>query len=311
MMQTIGRVAVLVLVAGVLVGCPGPSIQTPGDATETASAEAVELARANYQFFLEALRDRMKVGGDIRKQVWAERELENLADAHTLRWDGLGEIVPPDASSLADANEALLVEYVVGARRGYLKAIDDLLAIYQSTQDERKIRRVEAVLNAFNPVYTYLYYLTAEVPGPTLRAIKAQLAATDLFNEAMKPYQAAEKRLGMGEGARLNYIEAIGKFRQVVEKYPESDRIARCAFHIAEINRHFGEYDRAAMWYDRAWQWNPQTPNPVRYRAATMYDFKLKSPAKALEYYRLTLEFETDFDNRAYAEKRIKMLGPK
>lgn len=311
MMQTIGRVTILTAVAGMLVGCPPVKLQIPGDAKEAASVEAVELARVNYQFFLEVLRDRMKVGGDIRKQVWAERELKNLVDAHTLKWKGLGEIVPPDPSSLDDANEALLVEYVVGARKGYLKALDDLLSIYQTAQDEKKIARVDAVLKAFNPVHTYLYYLTAEIPGPTLRAIKPQLAASDLFDEAMKAYRSAARRLGVGEAARLNYVEAFRKFGLVVEKYPESDKISRCAFHIAEINRHFGEYDRAAMWYDRAWQWNPQTPDPVRFRAAFLYDFKLKNRTKALEYYRLTVEFETDFDNREYAEKRIGILAPK
>jgi len=311
MMQTIGRVVILVGVAGMLVGCPGPTLQTPGDARETASAEAVELARVNYQFFLEVLRDRMKVSGDIRKQIWAERELRNLDNSNTLVWKGLGEVVAPDPSSLAEANEALLVEYVVGARRAYLQALDDLLSLYQSSQDQKKIQRVEVALNAFNPVYTYLYYLTAEIPGPTLRAAKPQRAATDLFDEAMEAYRQAEKRLGVGEAARRNYIEAIGKFRRVIEKYPESDKIARCAFHIAEINRHFTEYDRAAMWYDRAWQWNPQTPDPVRYRAAMLYHFDLKDLSKALEYYKLVLQFETNFDNREYARKSIRRLSPK
>ena len=309
MMQRIGRVAILAMVAGVLVGCGNGPVRTVAEPAELAAAEAVEVARVNYQFHLAALRDRMKAGGDIRKQTWASRELKNVTDAHTLQWKGIGTVTPPEATSLASANEALLVEYVVGARRGYLKALDDLMSIYQGGQDRDGITRVQGVLDAFNPVHTYLYYLSAEIPSPRLRGLQRQVPATQAFSEALSVYESASKPWVIGRSATVKHAAALKAFRGIIEKYPESNKISRCAFFIAEINRIYGEYERAAVWYDRSWQWNPQTTDPARYRAATLYDFKFKNARKALAYYRMVLQFETNYDNLEYARKRIRALG--
>ncbi len=309
MMQTMGRAAILVAAAGVLIGCGNGPVRTVSDPAELAAAEAVEVARVNYQFTLEVLRDRMKEGGDIRKQIWATRERDNLIEAHTLQWKGIGQITPPEQATLASANEALLVEYVVGARRAYLKALDDLMSIYQGQQDRNGIKRVQSVLDTFNPVHTYLYYLSAEIPSPRLRGLKRLAPATAAFNEALSTYEDATKPWVIGRAATVKRAAALKAFRGIIEKYPESNKISRCAFFIAEINRTYGEYERAAVWYDRSWQWNPQTQDPARYRAATLYDFKLKNPRKALAYYRMVLQFETNYDNLEYARKRIRALG--
>ena len=309
MMQRIGRVAILAVTAGVLVGCGNGPMRTVTEPAELAAAEGVEVARVNYQFHLAALRDRMKAGGDIRKQTWATRELKNVTDAHTLQWKGIGTVTPPEASSLASANEALLVEYVVGARRAYLKAVDSLMSVYQGDQDRNGIKRVQSVLDAFNPVHTYLYYLTAEIPSPRLRGLKRMIPATEAFDEALTIYKSATKPWVIGRASTVKHAAALKAFRRIIEKYPESNKISRCAFFIAEINRTYDEYERAAMWYDRSWQWNPQTPDPARYRAATLYDFKLKNPRKALAYYQMVVQFETNYDNLEYARKRIRALG--
>ena len=308
MMQTIRRMACLALAAGVLAGCPqsGRELTEP---KELAAAESAEVARVNYVFHLEVLRDQMKAVGDLRKQTWAERELENVVDAHDLKWQGLGEIVPPDRATLADADAALLVEYVVAARLKYLKAMDDLLSFYQSSQDRPNVERVETVLDVFNPIYTYMYYLSAEIPSADLRATEPILQATDLYDKAMKAYKDSKKPWVVGGTAQVKHVHAIRDFREVVEKYPKSNRISRCAFFIAEIYRKYKEYDRAVVWYDRAWQWDSRTPDPVRYRAATLYDFKLKNPIKALEYYKLAVELDRDRENINYARERIKDLG--
>jgi len=308
MRQMMKHMACLACAAGVLAGC-GQSSRKLTEPKELAAAQAVEVARVNYVFHLEVLRDQMKVVGDLRKETWAQRELENIVDTHDLQWQGLGQITPPDRGTLAQANTALLVEYVVAARKQYLKAMDDLLSYYQSAQDRENTDRIRAVLDAFNPIYTYMYYLSVEIPGADLRATEPVLRATELFDKAMEAYKSTKKPWVVGPAAQTKHIEALTDFREIVRRYPTSNRIGRCAFFIAEIHRSYGEYARAAVWYNRAWQWDSRVPDPVRYRTATLYDFKLKNPIKALEYYKLAVELDRDRENINYAEERIKDLS--
>ena len=310
MRQTMRRVAGLALVAGMLGGCP-PAARELTEPNELAVVQAAEVARVDYEFYLEVLRDQMKAGGDLRKQIWAERELENLIEAHDLTWGGLGEITPPQRSALAKTDEPLLVEYVVTARRKYLKAMDDLLSLYQSTQDRPNVERIQDVLDAFNPIHTYMYYLSAEIPSDDLRATEPVLQATDLFDKGLAACRATRMLWVRGGDAQIKHVAALKNFTEVIEKYPKSNKISRSAFFIAEINRTYGEYERAAQWYDRAWQWDPKTSDPARFRAATLYDFKLKDTETALKYYRLSLKHDRNRDNIVYARERIRYLRRK
>ena len=310
MMQTMRRAVVLILAAVLPGGCGGKARQL-AEPKELALAQGVEVARVDYQFRLEVLRDQMKAAGDLRKQLWAERELENLTGAHDLAWGGLAKISPPERATLAQANTPLLVEYVVSARQTYLKAMDTLLSLYQSTQDRPNVKRVQDVLDRFNPMRTYLYYLTAEIPPADLRADQAVLVATDMFDSALAAFNHGKKAWVVGDAARAKHIEAFRGFRQVVRKHPTSNKIARSAFFLAEVYRIYGEYERAAVWYDRAWQWDARVPDPARYRAATLYDFKLKDADKALEYYNLAVLHDRNRDNVDYARERIRDLTRK
>lgn len=310
MMQTMRRMACLALAAGVLAGCGDPG-RTLTEPKELAAAQAVEVARVNYEFHLAVLGKRMQAVGDLRRERWAQRELKNLQDSHNLKWIGLGKILPPDSATLGEANKTLMVEYVVSARGKYLQAMDDLLALYQGERDRNGIKSVQAVLDAFNPIRTYMYFLSVEIPGENLRADEEILAATDLFGKALEAYEDSGKPWVVGDTRRLMQIHALRDFRQVIETYPTSDKISRCAFLIAELYRKYEEYERAVVWYDRAWQWNPGTRDPVRYNAATLYNFKLKNNAKALEYYKLAVKYDRNRDNINYAKERIKALTPR
>ena len=307
MMQTMKRVMSLAIAAAVLAGCGEPARKLT-DPKELAAVQAAEVARVNYEFHLAVLGDRMQAVGDLRRERWAQRELKNIRDSHKLEWIGLGKILPPDRATLGEADRALLVEYVVAARGTYLKAMDGLLALYQGAQDRPGVERVQGVLDAFNPIRTYMYFLSVEIPAENLRAEEEIPAATGLFDKALRTYDDSKKPWVVGNARRTAHVHAIRDFREVIAKYPKSNKISRCAFFIAELYRTYEEYERSVVWYDRAWQWDPRTPDPVRYNAALLYDFKLKNAKKALKYYELALKHDRNRDNVNYARERIKVL---
>jgi len=281
----------------------------PKDPEVLDAATALEVAGVNYHFRLKALREKVKKAGDIQKQGWAEKELKNLADAQTIRWKGMGRIVAPGPETLAEANEAELVELVVAARTAYLKALRDLLGIYQVRQDLPKVSLVRQMREKFNPVHTYLYYLHAEVPPEDLRAAQRVAAADRAFEQAVKLYEEGRSGLGLGATRHRKRLQALEAFRGLVLAHPRSSKIGHSAFRIAELYRGYEEYARAALWYDRAWQWDPKIPEPVRYRAATMYEFKMGDKEKALKYYALAIQHEKAYRrNVEHARNRIALL---
>ena len=105
--------------------------------------------------------------------------------------------------------------------------------------------------------------------------------------------------------------QALLLFRQLVEKYPNSTKIAQSAFYIGEIYReYFRQHIRAVHWYRRAWEWDPNIILPARFRAAVTYDYHLAEYTKALKLYREVVKKETfDWTNVAFANRRIEQLS--
>jgi tetratricopeptide (TPR) repeat protein len=315
----------LVVLSMLLAGCPksgssgGSSMLSRGpkvivvsedDPAEMEAAKSLVLARATYRFRLEALGNSAKLTGDARKQTWAQREAKNLEGARTVRWEGLGQLQDPPADSLAQANTAMLVELVVAARAEYLAAADRLMEIYQGRQEMDKVALMDESRAAFNPIRTYLYFLPAEVPSSDLRATEMNPGAEGMFEQAMKLYADSRKVMTtLRAQSKEKRLEALKVFQSLVNTYPRSSKIGSSAFYIAEIYRSFDEDFRAGAWYDRAWQWDASVPEPVRHRTASLYDYKLGSPEKALEYYELAIKHESTF--RQYMDKarrRVKEL---
>ena len=94
--------------------------------------------------------------------------------------------------------------------------------------------------------WEYLYYLPAEVPSPELRAGKPVTEADEAFTEAQK-LRAAATSIWNGPTTKENKRrEALAAFRKLVEAYPQSNKIGRCAFHIAEMNRRVEQISKEA-----------------------------------------------------------------
>ena len=307
---------------GFLAGCdvpPAPPEATSGGvakclfvaagaAAELEAVTAMEAARVNYDYRLQVLRQRYQRVGNMDKYVWTERELKNLHDAKTFQWSGVPEIVPPKGETV-ETDERLLVEYVVEARSAYLKAVEDLARFYEQMDPASyKAKRIRNMQDRFDPVRTYLYFLTAEIPPSDRKPVEMIPAAEKLFQDAYALYRGGKVLPGVTDYPKERL--ALMKFLELVREYPNSTKIALSAYYIGEIYKeYFNEDLRAVQWYERAWQWDPNLTEPARFQAGTVYDLRLQNKARAVRCYRMAIEHEQfNSSNMYFARQRIGAL---
>lgn len=284
----------------------------PQDVAERQAVTAVKTARADYAFRLDILQKYYQSIGNIHKNTWAKWEMENLRQSKKFKWEGVPAVLPPGRESLENPDERLLVEHVVGARRGYKAAVTKLLVYYEQQGLIFKAKVIRNMQERLDPIRTYMYFLSAEIPPADLKTNQAIPEADELYLKAWELHQG-------GRGIILfqiwaNYKKqrrALAKLLELIEKYPRSTRASMAAYYIAEIYKeYFDENLRAVNWYERAWQWDPRISKPARYQAAVIYDLRLYNTEDALRCYRLVLKDETwDKGNLERAEDRIRALG--
>jgi len=240
----------------------------------------------------------------------AQNETRNLQTAQYFRFLGIETTVPP-GQSLAGADERLLVEETIAARQAWLGGVTRLRDFYNAKNDTTKVRLMQSALDRYGPEHQYTYFLEAEIPGPELRPTEAIPAADALYNRAYKLFQD-------GKGIVHTFVstgypqerEALKLFRQLIQEYPRSTKIALSAYYIADIYKeYFNEDVRAVKWYERAWQWDPHVTEPARFQAATVYDIRLKDPVRAVELYKASIANDPwRLLNREHARRRIEEL---
>ena len=291
----------------------GPNALTvrQDNTAEVRGAIALETARVAYRHRLVALRDYYQHVGNSDRYDAACNELRTLDQAQMFRYQDLPEIVPPQRESLEGVDERLIVEYVVVARKAYLGAVDQLIALYHAQGNVYRAKFVQSIKERFDPVRIYLYFPAAEIPPADLRA-------TDAIPEADAMYAQARKLFTSGKGLLHTFVttsyrkerRALVMFLELIEKHPTSNKIALSAYYIADIYKeYFNEDVRAVMWYERAWQWDPNIPEPARFQAGTVYDIRLHNPEKAVECYTGAIEHERfNSTNVDYATRRIREL---
>jgi tetratricopeptide (TPR) repeat protein len=271
-------------------------------------AEAMQRARIQYIYRISVLEGFYSEFGNADKLRWARRELENIKSAQTFEWRGLHEIPLPPGTRVDSADERLLVELAVRARRTYKQAVQDLREFYEQSEQPLKAQLIRNTQSRLDPVRTYMYFLDAEIPGPDLEPVRVVPEADQLYQEALRLHKRT-KYLPLLADYR-EQRQALMKLLELVEKHPESTRIALAAYYIAEIYKeYFNENLRAVHWYQRAWQWDPMITKPARFQAATVYDLRLHEPDKAIELYRASLEHDPSRTlNRQHAQNRIVEL---
>ncbi len=280
------------------------------DATspEGQAVTTLETARVNYKYRLMVLGGYYNRIGNANKLVWTQNELKNLDTAHTFSWAGIGEVIPPEGESVENADERILAEYAVGARKQYLKALDNLIDFYERTDNTFRHRLAVNIKKRFDPVHTYMYYMEAEVPPASLKPIEVIPEANAMYDKAYDLYRSGKILPAVTDYKKER--QALLLFKELVRTYPQSDKIALSAYHIGEILKEYFDEDlRAVQWYERAWQWDPNITKPARFQAATVYDYRLQDKAKAVELYRAAIQHEQfNQSNVGFAHQRIRAL---
>ncbi len=219
----------------------------------------------------------------------------------------------PDGVSVPDititgAQEVDLVEQVLMYRASYHRSLSVLRDYYRDSGHDAKRTWAEAELSDLSKVKPYRYILADEVPP-------GRLEPQDSIAEADALYEIGVSLMKEG-GHNVPFLyrdkkmrKALAAFREVIERFPTSDKIDDAAFYCGEIHKEYfdGEAPLAVRWYERAFLWDPETPHPARFQAATVYDLRLHDRDRALELYRGVLEFESE--NAANVNIAVRRIG--
>jgi tetratricopeptide (TPR) repeat protein len=211
------------------------------------------------------------------------------------------EGIPPPAAA-----DVELVERVIAARKEYENSLKALYDQYHRTGDKQRSQWIEKELMGYHLLWKPSYNLDVkDVPPPNLEAKVNVREANELFRAAME-----YKGKGFGDDYVLNQRRAEIYFREILEKYPNSDKIADVAYQLGDIyeSRAFKQYDRAARYFERSFQWVKGSRTDARLRAAVLYDRHLNERGRAIELYREEIAHDTDAERIRQAERRLGEL---
>ncbi len=212
--------------------------------------------------------------------------------------------------AIADAREVDLVEALVDHRKQYHHTLQRLHDYYEFHGYTAKQGWAALELQGLRGVKASYYLLDAEVASDVLRPTEEIGEADALYDEASGLMRRGGHDVP-GLYRRDRMIEAAGVFREIIQRYPASDKIDDAAFFLGEIHKEYmpGQELIAVRWYERAYTWNPQTPHPARFQAAVVYDYRLHDRDRALELYQAASQHETAHKgNLRFATRRIREL---
>jgi tetratricopeptide (TPR) repeat protein len=213
---------------------------------------------------------------------------------------------------VANRTEVDLVEELIMHRAMYARCLRALVTYYTDRGYINKANWAQNELNDLRQVKPYRYIEDAQVPQTDLRPTESILEADKLYEEGL---QLMEKG---GHGVPVFYNQktmklALSKFKQLINEYPNSDKIDDAAFMIGEIHKEYFENqddEIALKWYQRALDWNPNLPYPARFQMAVIYDYRLHERENALEMYQRVVENERfNKSNLEFAKTRIEQLS--
>lgn len=223
-----------------------------------------------------------------------------------------GARTPADGTlGVIGQTEVDLVEEMVQHRTAYLRSLEALREYYSDHGYLTKEGWASHELNGLKKVQTFRYVMDAEIPNQELRPTNAEPEADALFDRGLKLM-----RKGGHGGLPALYrekpmIEAVSVLRELIERYPSSDKVDDAAFWLGEIHKEYlkDQEQIAVQWYERAIEWNPATQHPARFQAAVVYDYRLHDRDRALELYRRVVTEETSRrSNVTFAHRRIDEL---
>ena len=213
--------------------------------------------------------------------------------------------------SVIGQSEVDLVEAMVQHRSAYLHSLEALRDYYRQHGYLTKESWAEFELSGLKKVQTFRYVMDAEIPAERLRPTESNSDADAMFDHGTELM-----RKGGHGGLPALYrekpmIEAVGVFRELIERHPSSDKIDDAAFWLGVIHKeYFKDQEQISVqWFERSFTWDPATPHPARFEAAVVYDYRLHDRDRALELYRRVLKEETSRrSNVDFAARRIEQL---
>lgn len=212
--------------------------------------------------------------------------------------------------TVVEGHEVDLVEALVSHRDQYHQRLNELHKYYKAHGRVDKAQWAAYELDGFRRVKHFRYLLDAEVPAFSFRPTELIEQADILYEKGLQLVRSGGHGVP-GIFRRDRMIEAAETFRELIQQYPNSDKIDDAAFWCGEIHKEYlpGQEAIAVKWYERACTWNPETPHPARFQAAVVYDFRLHDRVRALELYQGALRHETTHEaNLRFAAKRIEEL---
>jgi hypothetical protein len=212
--------------------------------------------------------------------------------------------------SASPASDVELVERCIAARKEYENSLKALYEYYHRVADKQRSQWTEQELMGYHLLFRPSYNLDVkDVPPPSLEAKVNVREANELYRAAME-----YKGKGFGTEYILNQRRAEVLLREILERYPTSDKISDVAYQLGDLyeSKAFKQYDRAAKYFERTFQWKKGAATDARLRAATLYDKQLNERAKAIELYRDVIAHDTDADRIKQAERRLaELVGQK
>lgn len=244
---------------------------------------------------------------------FTERQQAPKGPVLTMHETNRPDSLTPLNLGVGDQQEVDIVENLVTHREQYRTTLETLRNYYREHGYATKEKWADFELQGLRKVKSFKYLLDSEIPEAELRPTSAIPEADELYEKGMQLL----KKGGYGTPVfykRTTMLQAAETLQQVIERFPSSDKIDDAAFFLGEIHKeYFKDQEQIAVkWYERSLAWDPQTPHPVRFQAAVVYDYRLHDRDRALELYHAVVEEETaDQSNVRFASRRIRELTEK
>lgn len=211
---------------------------------------------------------------------------------------------------VTDSQEVDLVESVITHRDLYRQNLERLHDYYATKGYSSKRDWAAFELGGLRKIRGFRYIQDAEIPSGDLRPVASIAEADSVYQKGLAYMRAGGHGIpGVYREDRM--VQAAETFRELIHRYPNSDKIDEAAFYLGEIHKEYlpDQEPIAVKWYERSLQWNPQTEHPVRFQAAVVYDYRLHDRDRALELYKAVLSSETaSGSNVEFATRRIAEL---
>jgi tetratricopeptide (TPR) repeat protein len=230
---------------------------------------------------------------------------------------GQGQVVPKgEKKLLAPAPviqtqtpaETDIVEQVITNREAYRRALKALVDHYTSTGNDMKLAWAAKELKSYDKMRQYHYIIEASIAGPNLKPTASIEMANYMYEDAVRREKLAKRFIVIIDDDQLRV--ALGKYKEVIKRYPTSDKIDDCAFRAAGIYEYFKDYTIALLYYQRTWEWDPQTPYLAEFKSARILDLQLSRRAEALELYQKAVKKGgLTEDEKKFVEERIAILS--